>query len=89
MLLGAFFEAGAALKLRTGGLTADAFPTPGALAAGIAAAHAARVPFKATAGLHHPVRMYRDEVGGVMHGFLNVFGGACLLRAGRHRRART
>lgn len=82
VLLGAFFEAGAALKLRTGGLTADAFPSPEALAGAMAAAHGAGVAFKATAGLHHPVRMYRDEVQGVMHGFLNVFGGACLLHAG-------
>ena len=81
-LLGAFFEAEAALKLRTGGLTADAFPPVDALAAAVGAAHDAGVAFKATAGLHHPVRMYRDEVQGVMHGFLNVFGGACLLHAG-------
>ncbi|NNF58834.1 MAG: hypothetical protein HKN04_11410 [Rhodothermaceae bacterium] len=69
------------LKLRCGGVTPDAFPTPEALACAIAACHEAGVPFKATAGLHHPVRHYADEVGAMMHGFLNVFGAAILTRA--------
>jgi hypothetical protein len=89
VLLGIFFEAGAALKLRTGGLTADAFPAVDVLAAALAAAHRAGVAFKCTAGLHHPVRTHRDvgaethpRIHATMHGFLNVFGGACLLHAG-------
>ena len=41
------------------------------------------VPFKATAGLHHPVRHWSEEVGASMFGFLNVFGGA-LLTAVHH-----
>jgi hypothetical protein len=69
------------LKLRCGGVTPDAFPTPEALACAIAACHEAGAPFKATAGLHHPVRHYADEVGAMMHGFLNVFGAAILTRA--------
>ncbi len=67
------------LKLRTGGVTADLFPSPDALAEALVEARRAGVPFKATAGLHHPVRQYRDEVEAPMHGFLNVFGGAVLL----------
>ncbi len=66
-------------KYRTGGVTADLFPTPETLAHALVDAHRAGVPFKATAGLHHPVRHYRDEVETHMHGFLNVFGGAVLL----------
>ena len=33
---------------------------------------------KFTAGLHHPIRQYRDEVQTKMHGFLNVLGAAVL-----------
>ena len=69
-----------ALKLRCGGVTADLFPGVEALAEALAEALRAGVPFKATAGLHHPVRQYRDEVGTEMHGFVNVFGGAVLAR---------
>ena len=37
-----------------------------------------QVPIKFTAGLHHPLRMFRDEVQTKMHGFLNVLGAAVL-----------
>ena len=69
-----------ALKLRCGGVTADLVPTVDELATALSAAIRAGVPFKATAGLHHPVRMYREEVEAEMHGFVNVFGGATLAR---------
>jgi hypothetical protein len=68
----------AALKIRTGGLEPAAFPPPEALAFAVTACRDAGVRFKATAGLHHPVRQYRDEVGTKMHGFLNLFGAAAL-----------
>ncbi|WP_457653487.1 hypothetical protein [Rhodocaloribacter sp.] len=68
----------AALKIRTGGLEPAAFPPPEALAFAVVACRDAGVRFKATAGLHHPVRQYRDEVGAKMHGFLNLFGAAAL-----------
>jgi hypothetical protein len=42
-----------------------------------------RVPIKFTAGLHHPVRQFRDEVKGEMNGFLNVLG-AGVLSAEHH-----
>ncbi len=70
-----------ALKIRTGGLVPDAFPSPDALAFAVVACRDAGVRFKATAGLHHPVRQHRDEVGAKMHGFLNLFGGAALAHA--------
>lgn len=61
------------IKLRTGGVTAAAFPSPSQVAAVLAACRDGRVPMKFTAGLHHPVRMFRDEVSTKMHGFLNMF----------------
>ncbi|MBI3411865.1 MAG: hypothetical protein HY040_26330 [Planctomycetes bacterium] len=68
-------------KLRTGGLEAGAFPAVDEVAHVLAACRSAGVPFKATAGLHHPVRHYNADVQTKMHGFLNVFGGGCLAYA--------
>jgi hypothetical protein len=65
-------------KLRTGGVTADAFPTSAQIGGALVAAAKNRVPIKFTAGLHHPVRIFRDEVEAKMHGFLNVLGAAVL-----------
>ena len=73
----------ATLKLRTGGPAPTDAPTPDALAAAVGAAREARVRFKCTAGLHHPVYAPAGGPdGGPRHGFLNVFGGAALLHAG-------
>ncbi len=66
------------LKLRCGGVTADAFPDAEAVAFALLMARDAGIPFKATAGLHHPLRRYEESVEAMMHGFLNVFGGAIL-----------
>ena len=66
-------------KIRTGGTVPDAFPSVDQVAAFLRACYAESVPFKATAGLHHPLRAERaltyapDAPRGVMHGFLNVF----------------
>lgn len=68
-------------KVRCGGVTADAMPDARRLASFIAVAKSQGVPFKATAGLHHPIRHHNDAVGFTMHGFLNVIGGAVLLFA--------
>ncbi len=68
-------------KVRCGGVTPDAFPTPEHVAFVLATCRDARVPFKATAGLHHPVRHYDRSLGAMMHGFLNVFGAAVLAHA--------
>ena len=75
-------------KMRTGGTTADAIPSAELVARFLAACVAAGVPFKATAGLHHPRRgAYRltyemDSAVAPMHGYLNVFAAAAFLRAG-------
>ena len=69
-------------KLRCGGVRADLVPSPQLVAAFLAACVTQQVPFKATAGLHHPVRHHNAEAGWVMHGFLNVLGGGVLHAAG-------
>jgi hypothetical protein len=85
-LLEAIFHAGATAKARTGGLTPAAIPTVAEVAGFLWDCARARVPFKATAGLHHRVRgEYRltyaaDSPTGVMHGFLNVLVAAALAR---------
>jgi hypothetical protein len=79
---------GVQAKVRTGGVTRDAFPSPTQLARFMARCVASGVPFKATAGLHHPVRAeYRltyepSAPTGLMFGFLNLFIAAALLRSG-------
>src|SRR5436190_2949313 len=65
-------------KMRTGGVTADAFPTSEQIARALVAPATHQVPIKFTAGLHHPLRQYREEVQTKMHGFLNVLGAAVL-----------
>jgi hypothetical protein len=80
--------AGINLKIRTGGVTADAFPSPAVVARFIRGCIAANVRFKATAGLHHAVRGdYRltyDAAApvGTMFGFLNVLLAAGLMSHG-------
>jgi hypothetical protein len=55
----------------------------------------AKVPFKATAGLHHPIRSVRrftyqaNSPSGMMHGFLNLFLAAAFLKAGMETRLAT
>jgi hypothetical protein len=70
-------------KLRTGGVTADAFPTSAQIADALVTPATHQLPIKFTAGLHHPIRQFRDEVKTKMHGFLNVLGAAVL--AAEHR----
>jgi hypothetical protein len=65
-------------KLRTGGTTREDFPPTREVVRFVRTCMAANVPFKATAGLHHPIRCYRpltyaaDAPKGTMHGFLNT-----------------
>jgi len=85
-LVSALALKGQRAKIRTGGITQDAFPTTNQLARFIRTCLAANVPFKATAGLHHPFRCKKpltyepDSPIGTMFGFLNVFVGTAFAR---------
>ncbi len=87
-LLEAIAAVGARAKIRTGGITPDAFPPAAHVARFLAACVRLRLPFKATAGLHHPIRAdypltyAPDAPRGTMFGYLNVFLAAALLQAG-------
>ena len=61
------------IKIRTGGTRADAFPSTESVGFVISTCNADGVRFKATAGMHHPLRHYRESVKSMMHGFLNIF----------------
>ncbi|HEX6094769.1 MAG TPA: hypothetical protein VF432_00490 [Thermoanaerobaculia bacterium] len=84
-LLDAIRRHGQRAKVRTGGITPDAFPAVENVAEFLRACKAKGVAFKATAGLHHPLRCVKpltyepNAVLGTMHGFLNVFLAAALL----------
>jgi len=80
--------AGNFAKIRTGGLKPEAIPSPKNVAAFISACAERRLPFKATAGLHHPIRAEyaltyeADAQRAVMHGFLNVLMAAAFAWQG-------
>ncbi|HEY6446005.1 MAG TPA: hypothetical protein VIY53_06070 [Acidobacteriaceae bacterium] len=84
-LLQATAVAKARAKIRTGGEVPGAIPEESRVLEFLRIASERRLAFKATAGLHHPLRgMQRltykpDSPTGVMHGFLNVFCAAALL----------
>lgn len=84
-LLESLARHGLRAKIRTGGIAPDAFPPIADVAKFLRACKEAGVAFKATAGLHHPLRCVKpltyavDAPTGTMHGFLNVFLAAALL----------
>ncbi len=75
-------------KIRTGGVTADLFPSSSEIIRFIRTCMAANIPFKATAGLHHPIRCFKplsyeaNAPKGTMHGFLNLFLATGFAREG-------
>jgi hypothetical protein len=87
-LVAALARLGLRAKVRTGGLTPDAIPAPADLLRFLTCCVRAGVPFKATAGLHHPLRgeypLTGDADGprATMYGFLNIFLTAAFLHAG-------
>jgi len=84
-LLDAIAARGLRAKIRTGGITPDAFPAIDDIAGFLRACKGKGVAFKATAGLHHPLRCVKpltyepNAPTGTMHGFINVFLAAALL----------
>lgn len=78
-------------KIRTGGVTPDAFPAAADVARFIEVCLQAGVPFKATAGLHHPMRgeypltYAQNSPRGTMFGFLNLFLASVLMAYGMDR----
>ncbi|GGN64525.1 hypothetical protein GCM10010112_24850 [Actinoplanes lobatus] len=65
-------DAGLRLKIRTGGVRADAFPSEARLAGALWAAVRGGLAFKLTAGLHDPLRHRDPATGFAHHGYLNV-----------------
>jgi hypothetical protein len=84
-LLQATAVAKARAKIRTGGEVPGAIPEESRVLEFLRIASERRIAFKATAGLHHPLRAMQrltykpDSPQAVTHGFLNVFCAAALL----------
>ena len=76
--LRAIHEAAAGAKIRCGGARVGDFPSPAQVATFIGACAELGLPFKATAGLHHPLRHWDGNPGVKRHGFLNITGAAVL-----------
>jgi hypothetical protein len=72
-------QAGCFAKLRTGSIKPEGIPSVEDVAAFIIACAERKLAFKATAGLHHPIRAVypltydANAPQAMMHGFLNVF----------------
>ncbi len=84
-LISALKPAGLRAKVRTGGITPGDIPAPEAVLAFLSACAAHRLPFKATAGLHHPVRgpaplTYEPNAPcATMFGYLNMIAASAAL----------
>ncbi len=86
--LSAIAAAGAQAKIRMGGVIPEAIPSVQDVARLLAKLAELGLPFKATAGLHHPLRSQRQltyqpqSPTGTMHGFVNVCCAAALAYHG-------
>lgn len=86
--LDAIAAVGMRVKLRMGGVVPEAFPEARPVADRLHLLADRGVAFKATAGLHHPVRSRHrltyaaDSPCGLMHGFMNVLCAAAAIRHG-------
>jgi hypothetical protein len=90
-LVQAIARAGARAKIRTGGVTPQSIPPADEVISFIVACQREKIPFKATAGLHHPIRgsykltYEQTSPVGTMYGFLNVFVAAALVYSGESK----
>jgi hypothetical protein len=81
-------RAGMNAKIRMGGIVAGAFPPVLAVIQMLNALARLHLPFKATAGLHHPIRSNQpltydpQSAKATMHGFLNLSCAAAVLYFG-------
>jgi hypothetical protein len=81
-------DAGARAKLRMGGVVREAIPTDSDVLRTLNTLSILRLSFKATAGLHHPLRSTQpltyqpQSPTAAMHGFLNLAVAAALLYFG-------
>jgi len=84
----AIAEAGLCAKIRTGGVTENLFPKPVDVVRFLGHCLEQKVRFKATAGLHHPIRAdfpltyEQGSPQATMYGYLNLFTATAVLRAG-------
>jgi hypothetical protein len=91
-LLQAIAETGRRAKIRTGGITPDAFPSSENIARFLETCAHTGVTSKATAGLHHPLRgahnltYENDAPSAIMYGYINVFLAGALVASGAPRK---
>ena len=71
------------IKVRCGGPSIDLVPSIGSLAEAIMYMAENKIPVKFTAGLHHPILHFDPKLGGMVHGFLNVFMASILAYGNR------
>lgn len=77
----------ARVKLRMGGIVPEAFPSPEGVARALDTLKRHKLAFKATAGLHHPIRSHHrltyaaDSPRGTMHGFVNLLCATALIHS--------
>jgi len=87
-LLSAIADLGARGKIRTGSTDASEIPRPAVVVDFLATCVRVGIPFKATAGLHHPLRgrypltYEEDAASGTMFGYLNLFLATAVLVVG-------
>lgn len=84
-VLDAISKTGLRAKLRMGGVVAEAFPSTISVATTLKMLAERKIAFKATAGLHHPLRSphrFTYQPGskeGMMHGFMNLLCASALV----------